>query len=534
MQQHPGPSARPQHPQSLLQLRAPPHEHLRGRHRNLLLAVQERFGAVRGRHQRPFPAASHQRPASLGSQPQPSQMPVGPHQRVLRLQQHPAGITDRHRHIGPIRQPLVEPLGEHCRRAVIDRTVPADHGRHPGCDQRRRERMRCEAVPASSRAGPARAVVPRRQVPGRVRPGRGQARRHEQQPRCGRQQAHQIGGRRQTAPAHLVLHQQNRHPRHPGPNRPVIQPVTRQMHHRHPAQLSQPVRELLRVTGVLDQQIDAALAHRAEDRRLLGLKIQLALTPRRRRHERQAQPEPVKPWALPRRAQPPHHAEPGQLILRQKPAARPGQQLKRSPQHRPALIRRRPRAPHLEHQRPGRPLQHRTELPLLAVQPAVQFPAQFNEHASIRACPHRPHITVGQPSQELHISTLNWPTGPDPLITSQYLKTDAIDNQATHHVPQPPAPTAGTAQSSGSRDRRHRLECKLRSVLAPVHQLSTPGRSPKGLNSDQVAERAGSLSKTLSVAAKYADGARQLSAGARAARRGRSARHPRRNGAFHQ
>jgi hypothetical protein len=58
---------------------------------------------------------------------------------------------------------------------------------------------------------------------------------------------------------------------------PVVQPVARQVHHRHPAQPGQPVPELLRVSRIHDQQVDPALPDGGQDRRLLGLKVQLML-----------------------------------------------------------------------------------------------------------------------------------------------------------------------------------------------------------------------------------------------------------------
>jgi len=113
------------------------------------------------------------------------------------------------------------------------------------------------------------------------------------------------------------------------------------MHHRHPAYLSEPMSQLLRVPGVLHQQIDAGFADGGKDRRFLGLKVQLALAPRRGCHERQPQPELIQPGPiLSRWSQAPHHRKTGQLVFGQQPTARRGQQLKRGPQHRPRPLRR--------------------------------------------------------------------------------------------------------------------------------------------------------------------------------------------------
>jgi hypothetical protein len=67
--------------------------------------------------------------------------------------------------------------------------------------------------------------------------------------------------------------------------------------------------QLLRIPRVLNHQIDTAITHGIEDRRLLSLKVKLVLPPRRRGHERQTQPEPIQPRPLPNRTQAPHHTE---------------------------------------------------------------------------------------------------------------------------------------------------------------------------------------------------------------------------------
>ena len=407
VQQHPRPLAGPQHAQRLLQLRPPPHEHLRRRHRHLPLTIQERLSPMGGRDQGPFPSARDQRAAAAQAQPQPGQMPVPAHHRVGRFEQYPAGIPHRHRQIRLVRQPLVQPTGKRGGRPVIHRPVPPQHRREPRRHQSRGQRMRHQPAPAAT--GLALAAIPWRWVTGSIRAGGGQARRHEQQPRHPGQQAGKIPSRSRPTLTDVVLHHQHRHARASRPDRPVIQPMTRQVHHRHLARSRRPASQLLRVASVLNQQVQPSLADRGQDRCFLGLEVQLMLAARRGRHERQPQPEPIQPRPLHARPQAPRHAEPGQLILSQEPPTGLGQQLKRRPQHRPPRLGRRLRAGHLEHQRAGRPLQQRTKLPLLTIQPAVQVPAQLDEHALISAGLYRTRIPASQPGQELHISRPDHP-----------------------------------------------------------------------------------------------------------------------------
>jgi hypothetical protein len=326
VQQHPGPAPGAQCPQRLLQLQPTAHEHLRRRDRHLaFLAVQEHPRPLGRRHQRSLPGAPGQRAAAARPQPHPGQVPVRPDHRVTGGQQHPAGLPHRHRQVCLARQPPVQLPGERRRRPVIHRPVPADHRRHPGRHQRRRQRVRHQPGIPATRA--ALGASPRRQVIGRVRPGRGQACRHEHQPRPGawparHQQLRQFPRRHRAGAARVVLHHQHRYRRRARLRPPVVQPVARQVHYRQPPGPGQPGRQLPRVPGVLHQQVHPGFADGGQDCRLLRLEVQLMLPPWRRRHERQPQPEPIRRWPLPLRPQSADYAEPAQRVLRQKSTAR--------------------------------------------------------------------------------------------------------------------------------------------------------------------------------------------------------------------
>ena len=119
----------------------------------------------------------------------------------------------------------------------------------------------------------------RGRVPAHVRAGRGQTRRHEHDPRQRRQSTDKAARRRRPRPPGLVLHQQNRlTPSTPG-HRPGIVAVTRQMHHRQPTQIGQPMPQLHRITRVVHHQIQTRSPHRVQDRRLLSLEVQLLRSP---------------------------------------------------------------------------------------------------------------------------------------------------------------------------------------------------------------------------------------------------------------
>jgi hypothetical protein len=318
VQQHPGTLTRPQHPQRLLQLQPPAHEHLRGRDRHPILTVQEHLGPSHRRHQRPFPRTAHQRTAAGGAQPHPRQMPLPPHERIRLVQQRAASIAHRHLHLHPIRQPRVQPLREHRGSPVIDRPVPPDHRRHARGHQRRRQRVRrspalgprhasrgtstdavrCGGADSGIRPRPGLPIglvaIARPEVTGRVGARRGQAGRYEHQPRDRRQTPHQIRRRRGTPRPQLGFHHQRRHPRPTRPVPVVVHAMTRQVHHRQPTAGRQPMPQLHRLAGVLNQQVHAGIPDRGQDRRLLRLEVQLRLVPRRRSHERQPQPQPVQ------------------------------------------------------------------------------------------------------------------------------------------------------------------------------------------------------------------------------------------------
>ena len=102
-----------------------------------------------------------------------------------------------------------------------------------------------------------------------------------------------------------------------------------------------------------------------------------------------------------------------------------------------------------------------------------QLPAQLHEHARIRASLHRPHIPGRQPGQQLHISRADESTGPDLLVTGQHLKTGAIDNQASHHVPAFQGQPFGTTQLCGNQ------ACQDSDTPTSHYRTSTAMNQPK-------------------------------------------------------
>jgi hypothetical protein len=144
--------------------------------------------------------------------------------------------------------------------------------------------------------------------------------------------------------------------------------MTRQVQHRRPTGIGQPLPQLHRIPGVLHQQIQRRRANCSQDRGLLGLEIQLPLPARRRGHERQPQPVPVRGWRVHDLADAAHDREPLERVLGEELPARAGQQLDRRPQHRPRRRRRRPRPADLEHQRRPGPFQQPAQLSVLSVE----------------------------------------------------------------------------------------------------------------------------------------------------------------------
>ena len=82
VQQHPGSLTGAQRAQRSLQFPAAADEHFRRRYWHVLLAAQERLGAMRGCRQGPFAGAAHDRAAPAGTEPQPGQVPIRPHHRI--------------------------------------------------------------------------------------------------------------------------------------------------------------------------------------------------------------------------------------------------------------------------------------------------------------------------------------------------------------------------------------------------------------------------------------------------------------------
>ena len=370
--------------------------------------------------------------------------------RVLRFQQHPAGIADRHRQVGPVGQAPVQPLGEHRGRPVDRPTRPS---RSPPGTRPPPAPSPANAPPArpAARAGLALVAVARRQVTGRVGAGRGQARRHEQQPRHRRQQAHQVRGRRRAAAARVVFHQQHRDARLAGPGRPVVQPVARQVHHRHPAQ-----RPPAGAPAAPGRRCPRPAGRRGSRRPRPGSPPPPPRSPARAgprgEDAMNASPSrnPSSAGRSPGRAQPPHHAEPGQLILGQEPATRPGQQLKRRPQHRPrphptATAARRPRTPAAGPPAPAA----RSAAP--DPRPASRYSSRpsSDEHAGIAsaACTARTY----RPASPVRNSTSAGPTARRDPIRSSPASTSKPAPSTTRPVTTPPtsaAESSGTAQLS--------------------------------------------------------------------------------------
>jgi hypothetical protein len=313
-------------------------------------------------------------------------------------------------------------------------------------------------------------TVPRRQVGPGAGPGRGEAGGHEHQAWPHRHQPGQVccGGREH--PARVVLHHQHRDPRLPRTDPPVAGPVAGQVHHRHPAQVAQPPPQLRRVAAVLYHQVHPG-AGRPQDRGLFRLEVQLVLTPRRRRHERHPQPEPVRFRRRPGRSQPPHHAEPRNPVHREEPSPRRGEQLERRPQHRPRPRRGPPRPRHFKYQRRHRSVQQPGQLPLRSVQPAVQLRPQAGEHRLVRPRQHRPGVPGRQPGQEFLIRRRYKAPRTDPLPSGQHLEAAIVyDKTRPRHGP---SPSTARPATLSTRDPSKRDMHKYGPQISSTHCDST-------------------------------------------------------------
>ena len=354
----------------------------------------------------------------------------------VRFQQHPAGITDRHRQIRPVRQRPVQPLGEQRGRPVTDRPVPADHRRDPRRHQRRGQRMRHQ--PARRPAGPALAAVARRQMTGRIRAGRGQARRHEQQPRHRRQQPDQVTGRGRAAAAQLVFHHQHRHARaaRAGPASCSARGTTGAPPASRPARpAGAPAAPGRRCPRPADRcrlsptaaRIAASSASKSSSCWPRGDDAMNA-SPSRNPSSAGRLPR-RRPAAAPRRTGP-AHPRPGT----RRPGRASSSNGARSTAHAASDGDRGPATSNTS----GRAARSSSarQLPLVTVQPPIQLPAQLDEHAVISTRLHRPHIP-GPPARSVtpHPGGSDRRRGPIRSPPASTSKPGAIDHQASCHAP---------------------------------------------------------------------------------------------------
>jgi hypothetical protein len=195
--------------------------------------------------------------------------------------------------------------------------------------------------------------------------------------------------------------------------------------HRQAAEVGQATTQLVRVAGVVHQQVEAGVADRGEDGRLLRLEVELGVAARRGCHEGQAEPEVVQWRRRRRRTHAADHREAQERVGGQEVAAGAGQQLQRRPQHGPRRRGRGGRGLHLEHQRRrGRGQQGGQ------VEPPEQLPAQVEPDGLVRA-----GVAGRQGAQQAGVRIGQAAPRAAPLASEQHLDAVAVQPQPGHrHV----------------------------------------------------------------------------------------------------
>jgi hypothetical protein len=178
--------------------------------------------------------------------------------------------------------------------------------------------------------------------------------------------------------AFRVLQHQNRFRRvfgHAG-GLPRVVAMAGQVQRLHHGIFGEPLAKLVGIAALLHQEIELGRAHRRHDGGLLGLVIKLKRAARRRRHEHQAKSMLVERWCVRLTAKPPHRAE-AQADIAGEETLLIGQKLPRRAQQRPfGRARVSVRGTHLESQWMIGPLQQRTQLPAVTIQPPIKLAPQ--------------------------------------------------------------------------------------------------------------------------------------------------------------
>ena len=320
----------------------------------------------------------NQRPTSARTNIEPRQMPVRAAVRIgaCGLQQLASRPGRRQRHGPPLRQFVIEVLGEGRGIHVPHRAIPAQHMRHPGTDQLPHHRLGRAAAPFLARLDPlgrpARRQEEQRQTVGLT--NRPDERRHI----------------RQRHAATLVLQRQHR-------ATPLVDiAMAGQVQHVERAIRRQPVLQPLRRAGLLDEQVQRLAVGGLQDRGLLRLEGQHMLALRRRRHEQHLQIRKLGHPRSRRRTDAPHHLEGLHSVLGQ-PALRPGQQLPRRVEQRAGrfVLQRLGSYADVQHPR-ARPRRPRRSPARRLVQPVPQFAADEAQRVRAAVGPHR-HVIALRP-----------------------------------------------------------------------------------------------------------------------------------------